>query len=241
VIGTRRVRRLESVVDAVGGTPLVRLRVVTKNAPDVPVYAKLEFVNPGGSVKDRAALRMIQDALETLRLVGAAMDAEKHPWVKGKITIKRDVAERIDSEARAAFDRDEESCGLLVGPADEPLLVDAIVPMENRANELHKLDPETYPRTGRMYFDVDPMKFERSVRDGEACGRPVKVLYHSHLDVGAYFSETDAQAATMGGVEPSYDLAYLVTSVRAGVVDDQKLFVWDPERKSFVEVPLTIE
>jgi len=68
VTGVLRVRRIESVVEAVGDTPLVRLRVVTKNAPDVPVYAKLEFENPGGSVKDRAALRMIQDALEDGRL-----------------------------------------------------------------------------------------------------------------------------------------------------------------------------
>jgi cysteine synthase B len=63
-----RARRIESVVEAVGDTPLLRLRVVTKNAPDVPVYAKLEFQNPGGSVKDRAALRMIQDALKDGRL-----------------------------------------------------------------------------------------------------------------------------------------------------------------------------
>ena len=168
------------------------------------------------------------------------MDATKHPWVSGKLTIKRAVMASVEAEARAAFDRDEESCGLLLGPASEPLLVDAIVPMDNRANKLHRLDPETYPRTGRMYFDIDPMKFERSVREGEGSGRPVKVLYHSHLDVGAYFSETDAQAATMGGDAPSYDLAYLVTSVRAGVVDERKLFVWDAERKSFVETALTI-
>jgi proteasome lid subunit RPN8/RPN11 len=168
------------------------------------------------------------------------MDASRHPWVKGDITIRADVIERVDAEARASFERDEESCGLLLGPLAEPLVVDAILPMENRANKLHKLDPETYPRTGRMYFDIDPLKFERSVREGERNGRPVKVLYHSHLDVGAYFSETDAQAATMGGEAPSYDLAYLVTSVRAGVVDDRKLFVWDGERKSFVETTLTI-
>ena len=60
-----RATRLESVVDAVGRTPLVRLRKVTEKCPDVPVYAKLEFCNPGGSVKDRAALRMMQEALRT--------------------------------------------------------------------------------------------------------------------------------------------------------------------------------
>ena len=60
--------RLESVVDAVGNTPLVRLRNVTANAPDVPVYTKLEMCNPGGSVKDRPALRMIQQAVLDGRL-----------------------------------------------------------------------------------------------------------------------------------------------------------------------------
>jgi hypothetical protein len=54
---------------------------------------------------------------------------------------------------------------------------------------------------------VDPLKFQRIIDAGERDGRPVKILYHSHLDAGAYFSETDAQAATMGGPEPAFDLA----------------------------------
>ena len=164
----------------------------------------------------------------------------KHPWIKGGLRVARAVIDRVDEEAALAFGRDEESCGLLLGPEADPLLIDEIVPMENRANKLHALDPETYPRTGRMYFDIDPMKFERAVRAGEANGRPVKVLYHSHLDVGAYFSETDAAAATMGGDAPTYDVAYLVTSVRGGVVDDRKLFVWDVASRTFVESSLTI-
>ncbi len=63
-----RSKRIESVVHAVGNTPLVRLRRVTKNAPDIKVYVKLEFANPGGSVKDRAASRMMLDALADGRL-----------------------------------------------------------------------------------------------------------------------------------------------------------------------------
>jgi len=59
-----RSRKLRSVADAVGNTPLLRLRNVAREAPSVEVYAKLEFANPGGSVKDRAALRMIQKAIE---------------------------------------------------------------------------------------------------------------------------------------------------------------------------------
>jgi cysteine synthase B len=63
-----RVRRIESVLDAVGDTPLVRLHRVARHVPDVEVWAKLEFANPGGSVKDRAALRMIRDALADGRM-----------------------------------------------------------------------------------------------------------------------------------------------------------------------------
>jgi hypothetical protein len=54
-------RIADSVVDLVGGTPLVRLnRVIAPGA--ATVAAKLEFLNPGGSVKDRIATRMIDAA-----------------------------------------------------------------------------------------------------------------------------------------------------------------------------------
>jgi cysteine synthase B len=44
----------------IGNTPLIRLRSVTKDLPaNIEVYAKAEFMNPGGSIKDRAALAMI--------------------------------------------------------------------------------------------------------------------------------------------------------------------------------------
>src|ERR1700690_4626798 len=55
----------ESLIELVGNTPLVRLRAVTKavgggQAP--AVLAKIEYFNPGGSVKDRIALRMVEAA-----------------------------------------------------------------------------------------------------------------------------------------------------------------------------------
>jgi cysteine synthase B len=63
-----RARRYESIIEAVGNTPLLRLERVARSAPSVEVYVKLEFANPGGSVKDRPALRMIQDAIKDGRL-----------------------------------------------------------------------------------------------------------------------------------------------------------------------------
>jgi len=157
------------------------------------------------------------------------------------VKISRAVLDKVEEHARASYQKDEEACGYLTGPDGGSLLCDEAVALVNLANRYHAVDPETYPRTGRTYFLLDPMKFEKAVTGGKASGRPVRVLYHSHLDVGAYFSETDAAAATMGGDKPSYDaLHYLVTSVRAGVVDDHKLFAWDPARKGFVEAPMEI-
>ena len=54
---------VESLARLVGATPLVRLRRIGADLPGIRIYAKCEFMNPGGSVKDRAALRMIEVAL----------------------------------------------------------------------------------------------------------------------------------------------------------------------------------
>lgn len=57
------------VIDLIGNTPLLRLeRIAADLAPGVAVYAKAEWHNPGGSVKDRAALAMIRDGERRGRL-----------------------------------------------------------------------------------------------------------------------------------------------------------------------------
>src|SRR3954467_186602 len=50
-----------SVLDMIGRTPMVRLHQFERETPGVELYAKAEWQNPGGSVKDRAAARMILD------------------------------------------------------------------------------------------------------------------------------------------------------------------------------------
>ena len=51
----------DSVLDAIGNTPLIKLRAASQ-ATGCAIYGKAEFMNPGGSVKDRAALAIIRDA-----------------------------------------------------------------------------------------------------------------------------------------------------------------------------------
>ena len=57
-----------SMIDLIGGTPLVRLRTFGVDTPGVELYAKAEFQNPGGSVKDRAAASILREAQRTGRL-----------------------------------------------------------------------------------------------------------------------------------------------------------------------------
>lgn len=52
-------QRPESVLDRIGRTPLLKLSRITRGLGEVEIYAKAEWFNPGGSVKDRAALSMI--------------------------------------------------------------------------------------------------------------------------------------------------------------------------------------
>jgi S-sulfo-L-cysteine synthase (O-acetyl-L-serine-dependent) len=59
VIGDRTAAR--NLLELVGKTPLLRIRLFEADFPDLEVYAKAEWFNPGGSVKDRAALAMIED------------------------------------------------------------------------------------------------------------------------------------------------------------------------------------
>ena len=62
-----RLRVADDITKLVGETPILRLKRITPTGSG-EVYAKLEYLNPGGSVKDRAAIGIIQRAEEEGRL-----------------------------------------------------------------------------------------------------------------------------------------------------------------------------
>ncbi|MDI1476693.1 Mov34/MPN/PAD-1 family protein [Polyangium sp. y55x31] len=175
-----------------------------------------------------------------------------HPWTRGHLTITRAALAVVEKDALRGYAADEEACGYLRGPASIALFCDEAVPMQNVANKLHAIDPERYFRTARTYFSFNEKKFDDAVRAAAQEGRPVKILYHSHLDAGAYFSPTDAAVMSMGeppaheggeitmGPGPAWPLAFLVTSVRGGAIDEHRLFVWDAEARVFVAQAITI-
>lgn len=65
----KELNQAESVLDLIGNTPLLQMQKITEGLPaGVKIYAKLEGLNPGGSVKDRPAWRMVQEGFHTGKL-----------------------------------------------------------------------------------------------------------------------------------------------------------------------------
>jgi hypothetical protein len=86
----------------------------------------------------------------------------KPAWIFGNVRLPASVFQVIERAGREAYGRNEEACGFVSGPADDPLLADQAVELENLANKYHRVDPESHPRTGREYFKINALKFART-------------------------------------------------------------------------------
>ena len=125
---------------------------------------------------------------------------------------------RVQAEEEYPF----ESCGVILARGDERRLLRC----RNAQNELHARDPQRHPRDARTAYYIDPKDLLR-IGDLEREGFAVTVIYHSHVDAGAYFSETDRRQALVGGAPAYPDAVYVVASVVAGRVDAMAAFRWN--------------
>jgi cysteinyl-tRNA synthetase len=67
------------ILDTIGNTPLVEIKRLNPK-PGLKILAKLEYFNPGGSIKDRPALHMIEAAETSGELTAAKTVIEAWPW-----------------------------------------------------------------------------------------------------------------------------------------------------------------
>lgn len=159
------------------------------------------------------------------------MSGEK-PWIEGELAIRREVLDAIYAHAKEAYP--SECCGFVAGPAGERALLDESFREENEADKYHRLDPERFPRTSSTYFKIHELRAARAFERGEASGRPIKVIYHSHCDAGSYFSAEDAATFASHG-ELMWPCAFLVVSVIAGDPRAHQLWVHVPGTDGFRE------
>jgi adenylyltransferase/sulfurtransferase len=132
-----------------------------------------------------------------------------------------------------------ECCGVVLAKSGDAA-ERRVYPCRNIQDALHARDPGRFPRDARTAYYIaheDLLEIGRQ----ETRGFGVDVIYHSHVDVGAYFSETDRQQALFDG-EPAYPAAtYVVVGVNGGRADETRAFRWDPRAGDFVEVSLAEE
>ena len=151
-------------------------------------------------------------------------------------TIVHDVLAEIYAHARETYP--EECCGFLLGPRDSAL-VDEVRRCVNEQNRYHALDPERFPRTARIAYYLGGKDLRVLMQSLETL-RPVKIIYHSHIDVGSYFSAEDIRAA-LGRepddtAEPLYPVDHIVIDAQADHIAGAKMFRWDQHQRAFVQV-----
>ena len=89
------------------------------------------------------------------------------------------------------------------------------------------MDPVQFPRTNRNAYFIDPKDLIAIDNECRTHDRKVCLIYHSHPDAGAYFSEEDQQQAIVNGEPLHPGVGYLVLSVMDGRAGEMKLFEWD--------------
>ncbi len=152
------------------------------------------------------------------------------PWIASDLRLAPETLEAIEAHALETYP--SECCGFLFGPADDPAAVDEARREPNEADKYHQMDPETFPRTSATYFKINELRATRTLDQAAADGRPLKVIYHSHCDAGAYFSEEDTATFSHGG-QLMWPCAFVVVSVQKDAAGTPRVV----ERRLWLHVP----
>ncbi len=135
--------------------------------------------------------------------------------------------------AHAVKEYPREACGLLIGEKGQKSAAE-FLPLKNVYDEMHRMDPATYPRDARTAYLIDPREQQGLFDEAEANGQEVKAIVHSHTDHDAYFSEEDRLVAAPWG-EPMYPgLSYIVVSIDGGKFKEANEYFWDDKNKGYV-------
>jgi S-sulfo-L-cysteine synthase (O-acetyl-L-serine-dependent) len=155
-----------SLLDRIGHTPLVRLRRVTRGVPDaVEVYLKAEWLNPGGSVKDRPVLRMIADAERDGRLTPGKTILDSTSGNAGIAYAMIGAVKGYPVELVMPASASEERRRIIVAYGARIRLSDPLEGSDGAillAREIHGRDPERYfkpdqynnPSNWRAHYDT---------------------------------------------------------------------------------------
>jgi proteasome lid subunit RPN8/RPN11 len=152
---------------------------------------------------------------------------------KLELLLSERAVEEIAQHAREAFP--EECCGVILTNGT----VDRVHRLKNIQNQLHALDPQTYPRTASIAYAMDYKELELVIDQAKRTGAKLKAFYHSPPNHDAYFSDEDKAFASPFG-EPTFPgTAQLVVAIYDGAVKAICAFAWSDHQHDFIKVALT--
>lgn len=129
----------------------------------------------------------------------------------------------------------KECCGMILGPAQTPGAVSRLIPCKNIQDSCHGSAPFAFPRTAREAYFMDPETLFRIHKQCRENQEDIRVIYHSHIDAGSYFSSEDKKMAVMEG-SPAYPGAlYMVVSVQKGRAVDYSIYGWDDSQSDYIQ------
>jgi proteasome lid subunit RPN8/RPN11 len=149
-----------------------------------------------------------------------------------KAGLPKSMLQSIFKQAEQEYPH--ECCGMILGPRGKKGDLSRLRPCRNAQNEYHALDPENFSRDSRTAYFIDPKELLAVQKETRERNEEIRMIYHSHIDAGSYFSEEDMRIALAEG-EPAYPGArYLVVSVVEGKAKDFQIYSWDPGRRMFL-------
>lgn len=149
------------------------------------------------------------------------------------LVLERAALDAMLAHARATHP--DECCGAIVARDGH----DVVRRFANVQNRLHADDPAANPRGAETAYTPEPKEFFAVLREADEPGAVLKVFYHSHTRVGAYFSGED-KARAMFGDDPAYpDVTYVVVS-DSRTPAEARAFRWDDARRDFAEVTIEV-
>ncbi len=116
----------------------------------------------------------------------------------------------------------EEGCGVIFkGPNGL-----RAVPLKNVYDKYHARFPDQFPRTNKTAYRMEELELARQTETAEAAGEALVCVFHSHCDVGSYFSKEDSDMAAPDGIEMRPGIKWLVVAVDARKITVAKLFTF---------------
>lgn len=147
------------------------------------------------------------------------------------LEVPRDILEEVYNQARRQFPH--ECCGWLAGDK-HGVGVNMVRPCVNMQTEGgHPFVPDRTAETAYLFGAKDLLELNYSF-DSDT---PARVIYHSHPNGRAYFSEIDRRVAiSPWGDGPAFPVQQLVVGINSLRVVDAALFAWSEDEGDFVQI-----